>query len=166
MIAIGRHRKHRIDPLDDATRKRIDELYDSYLDGDLNQARHSLDEIIQIGKEMTPALTFDKHDWFGRQARVLYIEYERLYALEERSGNHQAAELILFKAKCWGLCLEEQGKDIERSSLKKQKEALDYLSKFDPKMIIARIDLLDKNCNKGQLPRYVRELGKGQPGHP
>lgn len=76
----------RVDPSVEFT-KQADVLYQSYLQGDRNQARRSLEETIQLAGKSNLKPT--------GEADCLCFTYARLYALEKKNGTQSLAEAAL-----------------------------------------------------------------------
>ena len=71
--------------------QQTDRLYHAYLDGDRDQARHSLQETIKlIERAKLPP---------NGQAHTLFVTYCRLCVLEKKAGNEALAEDYLLKTR-------------------------------------------------------------------
>jgi hypothetical protein len=69
--------------------EQTDHLYQVYLDGNIGTARHTLHELVRVSEKLKSA---------HGQAYCLRLTYARLYALEARCGNSDAAAIYLLKS--------------------------------------------------------------------
>jgi len=143
-IYFGCHAKHEqineSPSPDDAYLKKTDELYDKYLNGDRNQAKQSLEDLINITEtaKLTP---------FGH-ANMLFRVYSRLYAFEKRTGNQKLADAAFVKVRYW---LLQQHKSIGQSDSQAAKE----VEQYTPEQCLAEVDEWDKAHHNGVPPGYL-----------
>jgi len=89
--------------------QQTDKLYHTYLDGDRDQARRSLQGTIQLIEEAQ----LPPHG----KAHTLFVTYCRLSVLEKKAGNDALAENYLLKTRYWYLReLEIDGKSVDQTS--------------------------------------------------
>jgi len=110
--------------------KQVDSLYQKYLDGSLEEAERSLQEILHVveGSNVEPRV----------QAHTRYLAYVRLYAMEvrRRGDTDPVAEAYLLEARYWflqqrkfeGRGFEDASKDVQ--SLTPQ-QCKDFVEKWD-----------------------------------
>jgi len=114
-------------------------LYRQYLSGDPEEARASLEKIIE---EVTSADISD----YGK-ADYLRLAYERLFVLDSRLGNQDAADIYLLKAKYWTVRMsEELNERPDRIAATIGVETAEYLSD---------IERVDKGATNGRGPAYL-----------
>jgi hypothetical protein len=124
--------------------KKADQLYKQYLDGDINQARGSLESGIRLFED-SPGLTE------AERAAGIKMRYMRLFALESRTGNKALEEAAVIKMNYWNLRSEElQGISTT--------EAVRDIGSFGTNSIIAAIDRDDQAHNGGQKADYLHYL--------
>jgi hypothetical protein len=124
-------------------------FYDPYLAGDLVIARQSLDQGIRFFQ--SPAA--DVLEPSGH-AGILYFSYARLYALERRSGNAQAAEAALAKARFWNERRFELANATNSASLEERSRS------SSQEWIMELADKLDNSATQGKGPQYIHYIQK------
>jgi hypothetical protein len=120
-----------------------EKLFKGYYDGDVAQARRSLQAQIRL-------IENSRVVYPPRQAAVLWITCSRLYVLETRTGDEIASQLALTKARYWNL------RRYELEGALAGKELQEYLS-FTPERITEMVDGLDKYHTGGRGPKYLDE---------
>lgn len=124
---------------------KFDKLYDAYMAGDLQQARHSLQEAVQVCEQSVPSRQ--------GQANTLFWTYCRLYVLDKRSGDEASAESDFIKARYWGLRRYElSGNDTNG--------AASAVQSLTGERFIGFVDKWDKDHSDGRGPRYVQFIQK------
>jgi len=120
-----------------------DRLFIPYMTGNLEQARQSLNQTINHYEE-------SKFLDAKTQAGFLELDYDRLYVLEKRSGNQDAADIALIKARYWRFrSLELNGvTGSEEATI----EALDT-----PEKRMKRVVNFDAGDGKFS-PKYLQDL--------
>jgi len=119
----------------------VDRLYETYLDGSVDQARNALQEAAKLIDQIPSA--------HGR-ARGLYLVYARLYALELRENQPDLAELYLVKAKYWFI----RGSEIGNRSEEEVSAALKALT---TNACIEFVDDWDKRHSNGRGANYLKK---------
>jgi hypothetical protein len=119
---------------------RANRLYDAYLTGDRDEAKHNLEECIQLAHDskLPPAY----------QAGCLFFDYARLYVLERRGGNEALAEAALVKARYWSLRERELGGNTDE-------KAGAVVKAETGEQIMGFIDKWDKDHTDGKGPNYA-----------
>ncbi len=118
-------------------------LFTPYMTGDVEQARQSLKQTIQHLKAST---VLDPRS----QSGGLYVNYMRMYALEERTGHAAAARDALLLARYWrirNMKLPEATNDAD----------IIYVMSVTPEQILKYVDVLDAGDNGGR-PKYLQYL--------
>ena len=114
-----------------------------YWTGNVDQARQSLNQTIQLIKQSNGLS-------FSAQAGFLYIEYARLYVLEKRAGNKADAELALSKAKFWRIRNLNPSEALDDSAIVK-------IMSDTPELMVKYIDVLDAG-DSGNRPKYLQYI--------
>jgi len=128
--------------------RKNDQFYRTYLDGDVSQARQSLQQIIRHYKNSNPKIIGAVD-----QAHDLFCAYARLYVLEEKVGDKDAAEVALTRAQYWHLQEYDSNEDWQsRVPLRK------FLSYQSSTFFAEVIQKLDKASNHGSEPNYIQYL--------
>lgn len=119
-----------------------DSLYNAYLNGDLAQARTSLQQSVQIGEsgKLAPI----------GQARWLFFDYSRLFLLEKRAGKQDLSQAYLVKARYWYLRQCELRGDSKE-------EAASLVIAFTDQKCLEFVSKWDGDHTGGKGPKYVRE---------
>jgi len=123
---------------------RLDALYRSYLQGDIDQARRDLHESIPL---------LEKVEFPVRSASAdgLFLSYSRLHALEVRAGNRALAEAYLLEARYWLLKREElSGATTEA--------VIQGIDSVDSEKLIEIVDKFDNAMTRGTGAKYVGSL--------
>lgn len=128
--------------------------YRTYLDGDVRQARQSLDQLVQYYQSSQAAIIGPSNQAYG-----LFCAYGRLYVLEKRVGNKDAAEVALTRARYWHL----QSYELSDDGWKTRERLHEFLSYQTPDWFEDTMGKLDKGANHGSGPKYVRYLPQSQP---
>ena len=116
-------------------------LYEVYLEGDRQQAKRALEEMV---------LATDASKVAPRaNAAALWLIYSRLYVLERRGGSATLADAYLLKARYW---LLRKG---ELSGFSAE-EAGEGVSKFTADKCLEMIDHWDKSRTNGKGPNYAQ----------
>jgi hypothetical protein len=127
-----------------------DQFYDAYLDGDVTRARQSLEQANQLFQSPHADILEPRG-----HAAILYFNYARLYALENRVGDKAAAEAALIKARFWNLRRYELAGDATNSA------RMDEWRVFGtPEKVVEVADKLDNAASKGKGPKYIQGLQK------
>jgi hypothetical protein len=122
--------------------RQFDELYNACVEGDLLQARRSLEEGIRLCEQLPSQ---------KGQANAFFWSYCRLYVLDKRAG-HASAESDLIKARYWGLRRYElAGSGTNEAS---------YAATLTGKAFVEFIDKWDRGHTDGKKPRYVQFIRK------
>lgn len=122
-------------------KQQANQLYDAYLAGDREQAKHSLEQSIRLAEESKLPSTY--------QAGCLFFDYARLYVLERRGGSERSAEAALVKARYWSVREAELGGNSdEEAGARAKSETGDQ--------IVAFIDKWDRDHTDGKGPNYAR----------
>lgn len=79
--------------------RQMDRYYQSYLNGDLNEARQGMLKIVELS-DTTHDIKFFRPE---AQASEHFWAFGRLYLIESRAGNKEAAEAALLKTRYWFL---------------------------------------------------------------
>lgn len=121
----------------------LDILYNEYLTGDIGNARKSILKAIGILEENTS---------FIREGRAhgLWFSYMRLYCIEKKAGDENAAYLAFIKAQYWYSI--KLGFSQFNSS-----EITQKLKAFTPERCIDLMAKWDKKTTDGKGPAYLRE---------
>lgn len=123
-------------------------IFQKYLNGSVEEARNSLNEELEA-IQSDSVLSED-----GKAAQA-FIACTRLYWLERRSGNTDAAVKALESARRWNVAR------FERAGSSKE-EAVAKARSFDPETMGDQIERLDRSSNDGNLPSfYSTTPGKG-----
>jgi hypothetical protein len=126
---------------------RADALFTGYEEGSVDRARQSLKSRIELYEGSTALHPAARLDMIAR-------DYARLYLLEKRTGEDEAAEAALVKVRYWYLCVfERQGRSA--------REAVGLLQKLIPGELEATVDDIDQRVTKGKGLRYVRDIQGG-----
>jgi len=123
--------------------EQCDQLYQTYVDSGEDEARRSLQQVIQIIEAATlrPEAT----------AHGLWLGYGRLFVLEERTGRVDAAQVALMKARFW--CLRKAELSGDSSA-----EAVAYVERFASKDgLMTFVDKWDKDHTSGRGARYFQK---------
>jgi uncharacterized protein YacL (UPF0231 family) len=127
-------------------RAQHDQLIDKYLQGNVEQAKESLKQAINLIQNET-VMTQIGHD------NHLILDYDRLYVLEKRIGNESAAKSYFMEAR-----------DLDIKALELINTPADEISKelksYDEESIMKDVDKLDKMQNNGNLPAYLQYIPK------
>jgi hypothetical protein len=125
--------------------RQLGNLHSNYLEGDLHQARRSLEESLQVCEQLP---------WPPGRAEGLFLTYCRLYTLDKRAGDGQE-EPDLIKARYWGLRMHEISPEpIDKAS---------YVTNLTGDNFIKRVDKQDRDKTDGRGPRYLQLLEAKQP---
>ena len=123
--------------------EQCDQLYQTYVDSGEEDARRSLQQVVQLIE--TAALRPEA------TAHGLWLGYGRLFVLEERAGRLDAAQAALTKARYW--CLRKAELSGDSSS-----EAVAYLERFASKDgLMTFVDKWDKDHTGGRGARYFQK---------
>lgn len=126
-------------------------LYQSYLDGDRDQARRGLEQILST-VENTPGLPSKFRN------RDMWLNYARLYVLEKRTGNPLLAEAHLIEARYWHL------RELRGSEGLSSDQAASQEAEWTPEEYARWVDRLDApRTPERQGPRYLRQWATSQP---
>jgi hypothetical protein len=120
-----------------------DKLYQIYLDAGQAEARNSILEIIRIieNGKLSPQA----------EATALWTAYGRIFVMEKRAGNKDAAEEALVKARYWAL------RRAELLGLQPA-EAVSYVDKYASEDgLVVFLDKWDRDHNDGRLPKYTQK---------
>jgi hypothetical protein len=128
-------------------------FYKVYLEGDVNQARQNLEQMIEFFKGQRAKVLGP-----SGQAHYLFCSYARLYVLEKRVGNKDNAEAALIKARYWQLESYELSDDDWKSRVPMD----EFMPNTTPEKISEIVDKLDKGSNNGKEPKYVQYLMHAQ----
>ncbi len=119
-------------------------LYEIYMHAGRDTARRSIVEANHL-VEGVKLSNFEE-----RRAFALFLGYGRLYALDQRAGSNDLAQLDLTKARYWALRSRELAGDAPGESAK-------YLEKFaNGDRLLVFIDDWEKKANDGKEPSYVQ----------
>jgi hypothetical protein len=127
-------------------REDADRVYRAYLEGDVNQARRNLEQMIHVFETRNAQIGRMHH------AHGLYFGYARLYVLEKRVGNKESAETALIKARYWFLQSYESSED----GWKNRVSLPEILSMITPERIAKAVDEEDKTRTRGKAPGYAQ----------
>ena len=127
--------------------------YRAYLDGNVSQARQSLEQLIQYYQSSQAEIMGPSY-----QAHSLFCAYGRLYVLEKRAGDKDDAEVALTRARYWHLQRYEADADWRRRFTLHE-----FLSYQTPEWFETTVDKLDKGANRGSEPKYLQYLPATQP---
>lgn len=127
--------------------------YRAYLDGDVKQARQSLERVIELYQSPQVAVLGPRY-----QAHSLFCAYGRLYVLERRAGDMDDAEVALTKARYWHLQSYESDADWQRTVALHE-----FLSYQTSDWFEDTMSKLDKGANRGSAPKYIQYLPTTQP---
>lgn len=119
-----------------------EKLAESYLKGDVAHARKCLLKEAALLKNVTILVP-------SGRAQLLATAFSRLYVLEMRDGNTNAAAADLIKLRYWSL-------ENEELSGTPPEEAARLVNRLSCERIVASIDRLDKDVNEGKEPEYVK----------
>jgi hypothetical protein len=126
--------------------KQSDKLVDAYLTGDVNQARQSLQELIQqLEKAKLSPIN---------QADPMAFTYARLYVLEKRAGNEDLAQAYLAKSREWLVRYHElsgESPDAAAAAVK----SFNFMEFADQR---------DKALTGGKGPKYFQHQSSDVPG--
>jgi hypothetical protein len=124
-------------------------FYKAYLNGDVNQARQNLAQMIQLYQS-------PKAEILGPSAQAGYLFgcYARLFVLESRVGNKDDAEAALTKARYFHLESYDKSDDGWRTRVTLN----EFLRYQTPEQITRIVDRLDKGSNGGNEPKYIQYL--------
>ena len=123
--------------------EQFDQLYQTYVDSGEDEARRSLQQVIQMIESATlrPEAT----------AHGLWLGYGRLFVLEERTGRVDAAQVALMKAQYW--CLRKAELSGDSSA-----EAVAFVERFASKDGLMKfVDKWDKDHTGGRGARYTQK---------
>jgi len=123
--------------------KESDRLYQVYLEGNLDQARQSLEATVQKIEKA-------KLKPWG-EANSLFFTYSRLYVLEKRAGNEDSAGACLVKARYWYLREHE----LNGNSVKDANKAV---RAFTPERCMEFVDKWDRDHTGGRGPKYLQDI--------
>lgn len=118
-----------------------DQFYESYANGNTNQARQSLHDLIQLLQNNA-----SPHG----QALGLFLSYSRLYALEARAGDPDAADVSFVKARYWAVRDAEIGNRTESDIAK-------IMRAFTTNSCIDMVDDWDKRHLNGRRAKYLQD---------
>jgi len=121
----------------------FDRVYDSYLNGNANEARSSLQEALHL---------LDQTGSPQGQAFGLFLTYSRLYALEAREGQPDIAEAYFIKARYWFVRNAEIGNGLEQEIGKK-------IRAFTTNACVAMVDDWDREHSSGRGAKYLQKGG-------
>jgi len=129
-----------------------DNLYEAYLQADTDHARQILGQKIQLSES----------DRILEQAGFrfehrLFLDYARLYVLEKRAGNEEAAEAALIKGHYWLL----RGCEMEKMPVQ---QAIEQLRTATSDQIVSMVDKQDKSATGGIGPKYLQSIHAGATG--
>lgn len=119
-------------------------LFRLYLKSDTVTARKLLKQEIEL-LESISSPNSEK-----RRATVLFLECARLYVLELKSGNTDAAQLALIKANYWNLRRYEL--DANHGNMK-----LEEFKTITPEKIVEVIESSDRYYKDSVGPRHSKE---------
>ena len=122
--------------------RQLDESYNAYVQGDLHQARRSLEEGIQLCEQLPSR---------KGQANAFFWSYCRLYALDKRAGD-PLAESDLIRARYWGLRRYELGEQATNEA--------SYAATLTGEAFVEFVDKWDRSHTDGKGPRYVQFIQK------
>lgn len=126
---------------DQAVLREFDIRYRAYLDGNLNQARQSL--------ESTLLLIEKSHLDPAAQAHCFCFTFGRLYVLELRAGRSNIADALLVKVRYWYLI----HKELDGAT---KDEAAHSLKTYTGEKCSAFVDKWDRDHTDGKGPNYLR----------
>ena len=124
-------------------KNRANLLYDSYLRGDQQEARRSVEDAIQLAQGLKSS------PWY--QARCLSFYYARLYAIEVRSGNESNAVAALAKVHEWASNEFVLGGHTLA-------EASAIVKAYTGNRIVEAVDQWDRDHNAGQRAKYTQTI--------
>ena len=119
----------------------VDRLYETYLNGSVDQARDALQEAAKL---------IDQIPSDRGRARGLYLVYARLYALEARENRPDLAEIYLVKIKYWLV----RGAEIGNKSVEEISTTLKALT---TNACIEFVDDWDKRNSNGRGANYLQK---------
>ena len=120
-----------------------DRLFIPYMTGDLEQARQGLKQTISHYEESS---VLDSKT----RAEFLELDYDRLYVLEKRCGNQNAADIALIKARYW------RTRSLELNGVTGAEEVATE-SLDTPEKRMKRVDDFDKGDGKTG-PKYLQYI--------
>ncbi len=123
-----------------------DRLYETYLNGNLTEARQSMLKCVELAEKYPPG---------GRES-CLYFNYNRLYVLEKRAGNEDLAYAYLIRARYFFLLQYELRGSTTQEAVRKSRE-------FTDQRHFELVDKWDKDHHAGKPPHYVDQLGLKEP---
>ena len=126
----------------DSLVKEGDRLYVAYLQGNRDQARRCLLQLVEVGEtaKLSPI----------GQARWLFFDYGRLYVLETRVGSQALADAYLVKARYWYLRQCELRGDSKD-------EASAAIAAFTAEKCMEFVDKWDRDHTEGKGPEYAQK---------
>lgn len=124
----------------------FDQVYNAYLQGDVEGARQALEKYLQLGGDVKYA---------PGQAYVYYFAYIRLSSVELYAGNKSLARGYLIKSRYWLLRQYEMRGGSEE-------KAADIVSNISDEKLAERTLEWDKHFNKGQPPHYMISAPAGK----
>jgi hypothetical protein len=145
----------------DSTESRKSELeqeagkyYRAYLDGDVTQARQSLQQLIQCYQSPQAEILGP-----SSQAHSLFCAYGRLFVLEKRAVDKDDAEVALTRARYWHL----QSYELSEDGWRTREKLHEFLSYQTPDWFEDTMSKLDQGANHGSGPKYIQYLPHTQP---
>jgi hypothetical protein len=123
-----------------AFNKLENEVFSSYLTGDADQAKQSVNQMIRLS-ENTHAIDESS------RAGILFLNYYRLYVLEQRCGNKSEADIALIRGRYWRI------KNLELENFS-DADIADKIESETPERIVKIVDDFDMGSNSGKLPAY------------
>jgi hypothetical protein len=129
--------------------KEQDRLYDSYLAADATHARGLLEQKIRLLEGDT---TLVRAGW----AHDLYLDFARLYVLESKTGNPDAADADLIKARYWLL----RGCELEGMPTK---QVIEEVRRVNGEHLTEMVTHQDGLATGGTGPSYLRGIDAKKP---
>lgn len=135
----------------DAWRAKVHQFYLQYASGDYDQAKRSLERIIDV-TECSPILPV-------AAAQQLWATYSRLYLIEKRCGHNAAARACMIKLRYWWL------RDAELSGATPSEAMADIENYTSDSKVAEIFDRLDSQLTDGKGPAYKLKLHGTRDGH-
>lgn len=131
--------------------RELERLMDAYMDGDVNEARRSLEQEVDLLQ--SPKAEVYTRGW---RAHVLFVTYARLYLLERRVGRDDKAEAALIRARFWAL----ENYDLTEEGEFRKPPLREYMSDTSRERLDEDFDRWDKLITYGRGPKYAQVLGR------
>ena len=129
-------------PDQETLERKLDASYNAYVQGDVHQARRSLEEGIRLCEQLPSR---------KGQANAFFWSYCRLYVLDKRAGS-ALAESDLIRARYWGLRRYELGgSGTDEAS---------YVTNLTAEALVLFVDKWDRDHTDGKGPWYAQLVQK------